>query len=60
MGIVTFTEELHCPVSAKRMFHALFRDDHNLIPKIMPNVKSVDFISGDGSPGSVNQVNFVD
>ncbi|KAI3946492.1 hypothetical protein MKX01_017708 [Papaver californicum] len=26
----------------------------------MPNVKSVIFISGDGSPGSVNQVNFVD
>ncbi|KAI3843743.1 hypothetical protein MKX03_018396 [Papaver bracteatum] len=60
MGIVTFNEELHCPVSAKRMFHALFEDDHNLIPKIMPNVKSVDFISGDGSPGSINQVNFVD
>ncbi|OVA12923.1 Bet v I domain [Macleaya cordata] len=61
MGVICFDEELACPVAPHRMFHALFEDAHNLMPKIMPHaVKSVDFISGDGGSGSVQQVNFAD
>ncbi|KAI3833469.1 hypothetical protein MKX03_027213 [Papaver bracteatum] len=59
MACITFEETLHCPVAAHRMFHAMFLDAHNLMPKIMPHaVKSVDFVSGDGGSGSIQQVNF--
>ncbi|OVA12925.1 Bet v I domain [Macleaya cordata] len=60
-GCICFDEELPCPVAPHRMFHALFEDAHNLMPKIMPHaVKSVDFVSGEGGPGSVQKVNFAD
>ncbi|MCL7042327.1 hypothetical protein MKW94_027641 [Papaver nudicaule] len=59
MACITFEETVHCPVEAHRMFHAMFLDAHNLMPKIMPHaVKSVDFVSGDGGSGSIQQVNF--
>ncbi|XP_026458475.1 major allergen Pru av 1-like [Papaver somniferum] len=59
MACITFEETLHCLVDAHRMFHAMFLDAHNLMPKIMPHaVKSVDFVSGDGDSGSIQQVNF--
>ncbi|KAI3917807.1 hypothetical protein MKW92_008433 [Papaver armeniacum] len=59
MACITFEETLHYPVAAHRMFHAMFLDAHNLMPKIMPHaVKSVDFVSGDGGSGSIQQVNF--
>ncbi|XP_026444803.1 major allergen Pru ar 1-like [Papaver somniferum] len=59
MACITFDETLHCTVSAHIMFHAMFLDAHNLMPKVMPHaVKSVDFVSGDGGFGSIQQVNF--
>ncbi|KAI3948260.1 hypothetical protein MKX01_014859 [Papaver californicum] len=59
MACITFEETLHCPVAAHRMFHAMFLDAHNLMPKIMTHaVKSVDFVPGDGGSGSIQQVNF--
>ncbi|KAI3894797.1 hypothetical protein MKW92_042501 [Papaver armeniacum] len=60
MPVLTYTDEFACSVAPHRLFHGLFMDAHNLIPKIMPVVKSVDFVSGDGGPGSIQQVNFVD
>ncbi|KAI3833466.1 hypothetical protein MKX03_027210 [Papaver bracteatum] len=61
MACITFDETLACPVSPHRMFHALFLDAHNLMPKIMPQaIKNVEFLSGDGGPGSVEQVNFAE
>ncbi|MCL7049010.1 hypothetical protein MKW94_005626 [Papaver nudicaule] len=60
MPAITFNDEFVYPVAPHRLFHGLFVDAHNLMPKIMPVVKSVDFVSGDGGPGSVQQVNFVD
>ncbi|RZC53202.1 hypothetical protein C5167_012057 [Papaver somniferum] len=56
----TFNEEFACAVAPHRLFHGLYLDGHNLMPKIMPEVKSIDFISGDGGPGSIQQVNFID
>ncbi|OVA07461.1 Bet v I domain [Macleaya cordata] len=61
MGVISFEEEFPCPVAPHRMFHALFEDAHNLMPKIMPHaIKNVEFLSGDGGPGSLQQVNFSD
>ncbi|KAI3871632.1 hypothetical protein MKX03_014403 [Papaver bracteatum] len=60
MGAVSFDDEYSSPVAPYRMFIALFLDAHNLMPKVIPSIKSIDFVSSDGGPGSVQQVNMVD
>ncbi|RZC47596.1 hypothetical protein C5167_040547 [Papaver somniferum] len=60
MGAISFDDEYSSPVAPHRMFIALFLDAHNLMPKVIPSIKSIDFVSGDGGPGSVQQVNMVD
>ncbi|KAI3911964.1 hypothetical protein MKW98_010908 [Papaver atlanticum] len=60
MGAVSFEDEYSSPIAPHRMFIALFLDAHNLMPKVIPSIKSIDFVSGDGGPGSVQQVNMVD
>ncbi|RZC47598.1 hypothetical protein C5167_040548 [Papaver somniferum] len=60
MGAISFEDEYSSPVAPHRLFHALFLDAHNLMPKIIPSIKSIDFLSGDGGPGSVQQVNMVE
>ncbi|KAI4346289.1 hypothetical protein L6164_013354 [Bauhinia variegata] len=59
MGVFTYTSEHSSPVSASRLFKALVLDSHNLFPKIMPQiVTSIEFIEGNGGPGSIKQINF--
>ncbi|KAI3968463.1 hypothetical protein MKX01_007773 [Papaver californicum] len=60
MAVNTFNEEFTCLIVPHRLFHALYIDSHSLMPKIMSEIKNIDFISGDGGPGSIEQVNFID
>nr|AHG94649.1 pathogenesis-related protein 10 [Lilium regale] len=54
-----FAVEVESPVSAARMFKAALFDWHNLGPKIAPHVlSSAALIEGDGSVGSIRQLNF--
>lgn len=61
MGVVTYTEEFASPIPAPRLFKALIVDADNLIPKIVPQaIKSIETIEGDGGPGSIKQMNFIE
>ncbi|KAF5464403.1 hypothetical protein F2P56_014480 [Juglans regia] len=61
MGVITYTDDLTSPIPPSRLFKALVLDSHNLIPKLMPQaIKSIDFIQGNGGPGSIRQVNFAE
>ncbi|KAM7521442.1 hypothetical protein LguiA_011344 [Lonicera macranthoides] len=61
MGVIRISEILTTPVAPSRMFKALVLDSHNLIPKLAPkNVKSIEFIHGDGGVGSIKQTNFTE
>ncbi|KAI3951503.1 hypothetical protein MKX01_018619 [Papaver californicum] len=60
MAGTIFKEEFTCSISPHRLFHALYIDSHNLMPKIMSEVERCNVFSGDGGPGSIEQVNFVD
>ncbi|KAG0452532.1 hypothetical protein HPP92_024913 [Vanilla planifolia] len=51
--------EIETTVPAARLFKAAFLDWHNLGSKLLPEViTSVALLSGDGSPGSIRQINF--
>ena len=58
MGVHTFTQEITTPIAPARMFKALIVDSHNLVPKLMPSIKSIEFVEGDGGVGSIKQTNF--
>ncbi|KAK4769952.1 hypothetical protein SAY87_030484 [Trapa incisa] len=61
MGVTSYTHESKTSVAPAKMFKALILDSHNLIPKITPHgIKSIVFIEGDGSVGSIKQTNFAD
>ncbi|XP_074314473.1 pathogenesis-related protein STH-2-like [Silene latifolia] len=61
MGVSTHTMvDCTSPVAAARLFNAFCIDNHNFMPKALPNfVKSVDVVHGEpGTVGSVRQLNF--
>ncbi|PON40535.1 Bet v I type allergen [Parasponia andersonii] len=59
MGVTVFKQEFASPVPPHRMFKALILDSHNLVHKLMPQaIQSIDILQGDGSPGTVKQINF--
>lgn len=60
MGVYTDIVEYSSAVSPPRLFKALVTDSHNLIPTLLPQaVKSVQTIHGDGGPGSIRQITFL-
>ncbi|KAF8015575.1 hypothetical protein BT93_H1175 [Corymbia citriodora subsp. variegata] len=61
MGVFAFTDEYTSSIPPARLFKALVVDSHNLIPKLWPQaIKGIDILQGDGGPGTVKQINFVE
>ncbi|XP_052184914.1 major allergen Mal d 1-like [Diospyros lotus] len=60
MAVVTTSHEYTCSIPPARLFKALVLDSHNLIPKAVPSIKSIEIVHGDGGPGSIKQTNFAD
>ncbi|CAA3031159.1 pathogenesis-related STH-2-like [Olea europaea subsp. europaea] len=58
MGISNYFHELKTNVSHKRLFKALITDNHDVLPKVSPSIKSIETIEGDGGAGSVKKTNF--
>ncbi|XP_022868863.1 pathogenesis-related protein STH-2-like [Olea europaea var. sylvestris] len=55
MGISNYFHELKTNVSPKRLFKALITDNHDVLPKVSPSIKSIETIEGDGGAGSVKK-----
>nr|AAF60972.2 pathogenesis-related protein PsemI [Pseudotsuga menziesii] len=52
------TEEV-CQVEARRLWTAMVKDSHNLLPKVLPEIfASVTCHQGDGGVGTIKQLNF--
>ncbi|GAB4829958.1 hypothetical protein Ancab_019606 [Ancistrocladus abbreviatus] len=62
MAVKTYSLEIESPVAAGRLFKALCLDDHNILPKLMPeSIKSIEFVEGTCvAVGSIKQFNFTD
>ncbi|PKU67850.1 pathogenesis-related protein 1-like [Dendrobium catenatum] len=55
----SWTAEVETKAPAAAIFKAAFLDWHNLGPKLIPQIiTGVTLISGDGSSGSIRQINF--
>ncbi|OMO61047.1 hypothetical protein COLO4_33593 [Corchorus olitorius] len=59
MGVFTYESEVVTSIPPAKMFKACILDGDKLIPKIVPNAfKSVEYIQGEGGPGSIKKVTF--
>ncbi|MBA0612586.1 hypothetical protein Godav_013170 [Gossypium davidsonii] len=59
MGVFTHESEVITAIPPAKMFKACILDGDNLILKIVPRAfKSVEYIEGNGEPGSIKKVTF--
>ncbi|PNY02805.1 major allergen Pru ar 1-like protein [Trifolium pratense] len=57
---VTLSAEFASTVEEGRMFKALILDAPNLFPKLMPAIKSIQLVEGNGGPGSIQKITIVE
>nr|AAX20045.1 pathogenesis-related protein 10 [Capsicum annuum] len=60
MGVYTFTDESTASVVPSRLFKALVIDFNNLVSKLIPDVESIENVEGDGGPGTIKKITFVE
>ncbi|KAE8730946.1 Major pollen allergen Bet v 1-M/N [Hibiscus syriacus] len=62
MGIFNYEYEVITAIPPAKIFKACILDGQNLIPKIVPDqaFKSVEFIQGNGEPGTVKKITFAE
>ncbi|EYU43989.1 hypothetical protein ABFS83_07G010000 [Erythranthe nasuta] len=61
MGVVKVSQSFRTKVTPNRMFKALILDSHNLAPQLLfSSIKSIDFLQGEGEPGTIKQMNFTE
>ncbi|XP_022760628.1 major allergen Pru av 1-like [Durio zibethinus] len=59
MGVFTYESEVVTTIPPAKMFKACILDGDKLIPKVVPHAfKSVEYIEGNGEPGSIKKVTF--
>ncbi|KAL4313292.1 hypothetical protein GQ457_01G030230 [Hibiscus cannabinus] len=59
MGVFTYESEVTTAIPPCKMFKACILDGDKLIPKVVPQAyKSVEYIQGNGKPGSIKKVTF--
>jgi hypothetical protein len=55
----TVITNVRCSVEAKRLWNAMGKDSHNLLPKVFPELfASATLLQGDGGVGTIKQLNF--
>ncbi|PHT26140.1 Pathogenesis-related protein STH-21 [Capsicum baccatum] len=60
MGVYTFTDESTASVVPSRLFKALVIDFNNIVSKLIPDVESIENVEGDGGPGTIKKITFVE
>ncbi|XP_031250292.1 major allergen Pru ar 1-like [Pistacia vera] len=59
MGVFTYEMEVVTKIPPTKIFKAFVLEGDSLIPKIVPQaIKNVEFIQGDGGPGSIKKITF--
>jgi len=60
MGIFTFEDETTSPVAPATLYKALVTDADNVIPKAVEAFRSVENLEGNGGPGTIKKITFVE
>jgi len=60
MGVFSFSEENISGVAPARLYKALVFDGDNLIPKVVEAVQSVEVVEGNGGPGTIKKISYLE
>ncbi|KAK7363526.1 hypothetical protein VNO77_05672 [Canavalia gladiata] len=60
MGVFTFENESISTVPPPKLYKALVTDADTLIPKAVDAIKSVETVEGNGGPGTIKKLTFVE
>ena len=60
MGVFTFEDETTSPVAPATLYKALVTDADNVIPKAVDAFRSVENVEGNGGPGTIKKITFLE
>jgi len=60
MAVFTFEDQTTSPVSPATLYKALVKDADNIVPKAVDSFKSVEIVEGNGSPGTIKKISFLE
>ncbi|KAF5737018.1 Pathogenesis-related protein 10.5 [Tripterygium wilfordii] len=58
MGVVTYESENAIAVAPSKLFKAYVLDGVNFFPKVIPAIKSVEILEGDGGAGTIKKITY--
>ncbi|KAJ1395313.1 START-like domain superfamily [Sesbania bispinosa] len=59
MGL-TFQDETTSTVAPAKLYKALVKDADDILPKVVEAIQSVETVEGDGGPGTIKKLTFVE
>ncbi|KAK2358338.1 Stress-induced protein SAM22 [Trifolium repens] len=60
MGVFTFEQETTSTVAPAKLYKAVVHDADDIIVKAVDEIKSVEIVEGNGGPGTIKKLNFVE
>ncbi|KAK7395560.1 hypothetical protein VNO78_16122 [Psophocarpus tetragonolobus] len=60
MGVFTYEDETTSPVAPAILYKAIVKDADNIFPKAVDSFKSVEIVEGNGGPGTIKKISFVE
>ena len=60
MAVFTFEDQTTSPVAPATLYKALVKDADNIVPKAVDSFKSVEIVEGNGGPGTIKKISFLE
>ncbi|CAJ1940921.1 unnamed protein product [Sphenostylis stenocarpa] len=60
MAVFTFEDQTTSPVAPATLYKALVKDADDIVPKAVDSFKSVEIVEGNGGPGTIKKISFVE
>jgi hypothetical protein len=60
MGVLNFEDETTSIVAPAKLYKALVTDADVLTPKVIPDIKSVEIVEGNGGAGTIKKLTYVE
>ena len=60
MAVFTFEDQTTSPVAPATLYKALVKDADTIVPKAVDSFKSVEIVEGNGGPGTIKKISFLE
>ncbi|XP_058760817.1 ABA-responsive protein ABR18-like [Vicia villosa] len=60
MGVFTYENDTTSTVAPAKLFKAVVHDADVIVPKVVDSIKTVEIVEGNGGPGTVKKITFVE